>query len=150
MKEWAPNLLVYLLFGIIYLGLICLFIYFWNYDPSFFENYIKCIALALFGLLFIAFFIVSLINFRDTKGNLVIWERVKIPKLYVAIGFFLIPLLVLSGGTVIKMGTLNLNDKPAEISSNVAGLSAKIDSLEKFLNSRIDSLIKAVKDTTDQ
>lgn len=118
-----------------------------------FCNYglIKCIELALFGLLFIAFFIVSMINFRDRDGNLVTWKRVKIPKLYVAIGLLLV---LLSGGIVIEMKTLNRDevkfDKPIKISSDdVARLSEKIDSLGMALNSKIDSLI-AARNTPDQ
>ena len=162
MKIRVLTLLIYFLPGL--LTLICFFIFFTDCLPGlfdaikmircFFDNNIQYITLALFGLLFIAFFILSIIRFRDRYRNLVSFKKVNIPKLHVALGLFLIPLLVLFGGTVIKMEVLSRDEvktgKPVEISSgDVARLSGNIDSL-MVLNTRTDSLIKELKKIKDQ
>ena len=93
MKTRISTLLTYL--GVIWLVVAWLVVAWLICGYSLFQDKVGTIQVVLFGLPFIAFIIISIINFRDEYGRLVLFEKVRIPKLYVAIALFLFLLLAL-------------------------------------------------------
>ncbi len=132
------------------LGTICLIIAWLIYDYSIVKNNIGIMQAVLFGLLFIAFIIFSNINFRDSSRNLIFNKKAKTAKLYMVIGLFLIPLVMLSGVTIVngeEVESGKLTSTPTRIETSTDGFSKQLDTVEDSLRNHIDS--SAVKKFND-
>ncbi len=132
-------------------GAICLIIAWLIYDYSIVKNNLGIMQAVLFGLLFIAFIIFSNINFRDSSRNLISNKKAKTAKLHVVTGLFLVPLVMLSGVTIIHSeeveSSKSTHPSKARIETSTDGFSKQLDTVEDSLRNHIDS--SAVKKFND-
>ena len=142
-KAGIPKL--YVAIGLLFIPLIVLYgITAIKYDKTFSNiNNFNTIQAVLFALLTLATITLSTINFREQDGTLALFKKVKIPKLYVAIGCVLFFLLVPYGVIFIHMEEVSAGERSKildDVQNSTATLKARIDTSTKRLNTRLDSV----------
>ena len=146
MNKQISTLLIYLLSFVF--GALCLIMAVLIYCKGWFDKHLGIIGIGIFAALTIYSVITSNINFKDPSGKLIFCKKdlfnKKIPKLWAAIGPFLLPLLVLYSANAIKMIEMDKDAKGrvlAAIDSSKDSLSTQIDSSTTQIQTHTDTIV---------